>query len=461
MKFFLFYSAIISSLFAGEDDRSISLDAIEQMRVNFRSSDRYRAMQNALSRNQVSDIAMDWDRYATISHLFSHTISDELQITDQQGSGRCWLFAALNVFRIPFAREFNLGEFEFSQSYLFFWDRLEKANFFYENIIETASKPLDDHLVRKILSGDLVSDGGLWNMTLNLINKYGLVPQSIYPDNATCLNSNAFNQILQMKLRKQAEILRDLVAEGLSREALIEKKLEMLEEIYRMLSLHMGTPPSQFNWEFIDRDNFFFSFRNISPKEFADVFAQINEDDYVTLVHSPREVTPFFKSYTGKYSTNVIEGSRALCLNIPMDVMKEIAVNSIKDNFPFWVACDVIKFMNADLGVLDTQLYDLDLVYDTSFKTTKEARMNFGESTLTHAMVCTGVNLEDEIPTRWRIENSWGRDCGNQGFFVMTDDWFSEYLFEIVVHKQYLTEEVLRILDLEPVCLNPWDPLVN
>ncbi len=461
MKFFICFFSFVSILLANCEDKSISLEAIEQMRINFKSCDKYRAIQNALSRNHVTDIAMNWDRYATISHNFSHTISGELQVTDQQMSGRCWLFAALNVLRVPFAKEFNLGTFEFSQSYLFFWDRLEKANFFYENILETADRPLEDRLVMKILSGDMVSDGGLWNMTMNLINKYGVVPQSVYPDNATCLNSNSFNQILQMKLRRHAEVLRELVAAERSPEEIVEKKYEMLEEIYRMLSLHMGTPPIQFNWDFVDQDNTFFSFKHITPREFAQVFAQINDDDYVTLVHSPREITPYFQAYTGKYSTNLIEGERAICLNVPMDVMKEIAVTSIKEGSPFWIACDVAKFMNPDLGVLDTKLYDLELVYDTSFASTKEARMNYLDSSLTHAMVCTGVNLEDELPTRWRIENSWGAEYGNQGFFVMTDDWFSEYLFEIVVRKEYLTDEVLRILELEPICLSPWDPLVN
>ena len=233
----------------------------------------------------------------------------------------------------------------------------------------------------------------------------------------------------------------------------------MVEEIYKMLSLHMGTPPAEFDWEFQDKEKKFHAYRGLTPHTFYHNHVKVNLNDYVCLVHSPREITPYHKTFTVKFLGNVIEGAPILYLNVPVEEMKRATIKSLKDNEPVWFGCDVGKSFARDLGIMDTKLYDLDLVYDAPFQTTKEMRMNYGESQMTHAMLFTGVNLIDDKPTRWRVENSWGDKVGKKGFFIMTDDWFDEYMFEVAIHKKYLPKELLKLLDLPPFPLEPWDPL--
>lgn len=439
----------------GKMKSAISLTKIEQMKKSFQKSTKYRALQNALSRNEVKKIALNWDRYATISHTFSHVVTNELPITAQSQSGRCWLFAALNLLRIHLARKHKLDNFEFSQSYLYFWDKLEKANYFFQSVIETAKEPFDDRLVSCLFdSGFLFQDGGQWHMATNLIHKYGLIPQSVYPDNEACLNSREFNMIMKMKLRECGIALREL-----SKAEALKAKEQMIEEIYRMLSLHMGTPPIHFNWEFQDKSKKFHSYLDLTPHSFYKNHVKVDLRDFVCLVHSPRKSTPYHKTFTVKYLGNVIEGEPILYLNVPIKEMKEAAIKSIKDDEPVWFGCEVSKFLHKELGVMDLNLYDFDLLYDVPFCTTKEMRMNYRESQMTHAMLFTGVHLVNDKPTKWRVENSWGDKYGKKGYFLMTDDWFDEYMFEIAVHKKYLPKKLQGLLSHSPIPLEPWDPL--
>lgn len=441
-------------------NKKIAIEALHRMQKEFHASGKYRALQNAVSRTDIKRVSMNWDRFATISHTFSHTITNELPITAQSQSGRCWLFAALNVLRIHVARRHKLDDFELSQSYLFFWDKLEKANYFFESVIETAKEPHDSRLVMCLFDTNfLFQDGGQWHMAVNLINKYGVVPQSVFPDNEACLNSREFNQILKMKLRSQGATLRTMISQGVSAQTIVQEKNRMVEEIYRILSLHMGTPPTKFDWEFLDKEKKFHAYRNLTPHSFYEHHVKVNLNDYVCLVHSPRELTPYHKTFTVKYLGNVIEGAPILYLNVPIEEMKKAALKSLKDNEPVWFGCDVAKSFHRDLGIMDLKLYDLDLLYDVDFTTTKEMRMNYGESQMTHAMMFTGVNLVDDKPTRWRVENSWGEKVGRKGFFIMTDEWFDEYMFEIAVPKKYLPKHLIDLLDLPPFPLEPWDPL--
>lgn len=438
----------------------ISLEALEVMKKEFHDSPKNRALQNAVSRTDIKRVAVNWDRFATISHTFSHTVTNELPVTSQSQSGRCWLFAALNILRIHVARRYKLEDFELSQSYLFFWDKLEKSNYFLESVIDTAKEPHDSRLVHCIFdSGFMFQDGGQWHMAVNLINKYGIVPQSVFPDNEACLNSSTFNQIFKMKLREDGIKLRRMIASGSPTQSVIKAKNKMVEEIYRMLSVHMGTPPDQFDWEFQDKDKKFHAERKLTPHTFYKNHVKVDLNDFVCLVHSPREMTPYHKTFTVKYLGNVIEGAPILYLNVPIEEMKDAAVKSIKDNEPVWFGCEVGKSFHRDLGIMDLKLYDLDLLYDVPFQATKEMRMNYGESQMTHAMLFTGVNLIDDKPTRWRVENSWGDKVGKKGFFIMTDDWFDEYMFEIAINKKYLPKALIKLLELPPIPLEPWDPL--
>ena len=437
----------------------ISDKELDAMCKKFRSSTKNLAMVNAVSRTPIKQVALNWDRFATISHTFSDTITNELAVTSQGQSGRCWLFAGLNLLRIYVARKHKLEEFELSQSYLFFWDKLEKANYFLESVIETAKQPDDSRLVKYIFDGGfLFQDGGQWHMFTNLVEKYGLVPQSVYPDNEACLNSRDFNQIMKMKLREQGVFLRRMIEKDSSKKDVHLAKNKMVEEIYRMLSIHMGTPPKHFDWEFQSKDKKFHSYQDLTPHSFYKEHVKVDLKDYVCLVNSPRIFTPFHKTFTVQHLGNVIEGAPILYLNVGIDEMKQAAIKAIKGNDPVWHGCDVGKYFHRDLGIMDLKLFDLELVYDVPFNTTKEMRLNFGESQMTHAMLFTGVHIKDK-PVRWRVENSWGEKVGKKGFYIMTDEWFDEYMFEIAVHKKYLPKALLKLLEQKPIALPPWDPL--
>jgi bleomycin hydrolase len=439
---------------------SIEKAKIKEMSEKFSSNPSNRMLQNAISRTDIKKVALNWDKFANISHTFSHVISNELPATSQNQSGRCWLFAILNLLRIHVARKHKLDDFELSQSYLFFWDKLEKANYFLESVIDTADLAFDTRLVQCIFDTSfLFQDGGQWHMAVNLIEKYGVVPQSVFPDNEAALNSREFNQIFKMKLRQQGAKLRDMIEAKHASSKINQLKTQMIEEIYHMLLLHMGNPPHTFDWEFVNKDKKFHAYRNLSPKTFYDEHIRINLKDFVCLVHSPRKITPFYETFTVRYLGNVVEGEPILYLNTPIEDMKSALIESLKDNEPVWFGCDVGKSFHRDLGVMDLKLYDLDLAYNTSFDTTKEERMNYGESKMTHAMLFTGVNLVDNKPDRYRVENSWGDKVGKKGYFIMKDDWFDEYMFEIAVHKKYIEKKILKNLEKKPIELEPWDPL--
>ncbi len=436
--------------------KKISLEKIQILKKTFTSTPRYCIARNALTRSSLAQSALNWDRFRKISHTFSNVVPNELKITAQKQSGRCWIFAALNLLRLRVADKYKLDEFEFSQNYLFFWDKLEKANYFLQSIIETADEPVDSRLVMYLLSKPL-EDGGQWHMFVSLVEKYGLVPKSIYPDSFAATQSSEINQILTFRLREYASLLRQEAANGGHQlEAMKEK---MVGEVFRILAVHLGTPPEKFDWEFKDKSKKFHAFRELTPKKFVQDYVKVNLDDYVCLVDSPRKITPYFKTYTIEYLGNVVEGKQIVYVNVPIEVMEHAAVQSLKDHQPVWFGCDVGKYLHRELGVMDLDLFDYELLYDVDFKMNKEARMNHGASMMTHAMLFTGVNLIDGKADRWRVENSWGDDKGEKGYFIMTQDWFKEYMFEIAVEKKYLSKEVLATLDRPLTPLPAWDPL--
>ena len=413
---------------------------------------------NALSRGDLNQVAMNWDRFALIDHSFSDKVSPELKATSQHRSGRCWLFAAMNLMRIPFAKKYKLENFEFSQSYLFFFDKLEKCNYFLENIIKTADEPVDGRLISHLLK-DPLSDGGQWDMLVNITKKYGVVPKSVYPDSQASLNSSNVNYILTLKLREWASQLRALLKKKVTAQKLKSAKDHMMSEAYRIMITHFGTPPTKFDWEYYDNKKKFHAHRNLTPKNFFNKFVNFPLDDMVCLVDSPRKSTPYNQAYTVKYLGNVSEGQIVRYLNVKIDVMKKAAIASLKDNTPVWFGCDVGKFFHRDIGVMDTEFYEYDYLYNTTFKMDKATRMDYGESQMTHAMLFTGVNIVNGKPNRWRVENSWGDKSGEKGYFIMTDKWFDEYMFEVAIHKKYLTKAICDQYNAEPKDLEPWDPL--
>lgn len=434
----------------------IKVEASKAYQKKVLTTPRYRLARNALSRSKLVDAAVNWDRYSVINHSFSHKVPQELKVTAQKQSGRCWLFAATNLLRLKIANKYKLENFELSQSYLFFWDKFEKANYFLESVIDTADEPVDSRLVMHIFSKPL-DDGGQWHMFVSLVDKYGLVPQSVFPDSCACCHSTEINRTIIQRLREFGAILR---ANHKKKPSELRKlKDRMIEEIFRMLAIHLGTPPQNFDWEFTDKNKKFSAYRNLTPRTFFQKHVKVNLDDYVCLVHSPRKTTPYYKTYTVDYLGNVAEGKEILYVNVPIDVMKSACVKTIKDKEAVWFGCDVAPYLHRDLGVMDLHLFDYDLLYDTKFKSTKEERMNHGASMMTHAMLFTGVNLIGDKPDRWRVENSWGDKSGEKGFYIMMDDWYDEYMFEVAIEKKHLPKKILDLLKTKPIHLAPWDPL--
>jgi bleomycin hydrolase len=430
---------------------------LQMMQRAFDSGPHYRQMQNAATVTNVDEIALDRNIVIRTDDSFSHKL-DDWSVTNQKRSGRCWIFAGMNLLRVGAMRKMNLKDFEFSQSYVFFWDKIERANYFLEAIIDTADRPNGDRTVDFLLANSL-SDGGQWNMLVNLIEKYGLVPKTVMPESQGSSDSSLMNGILRAKLHEGAKRLRDLHAQGATARNLRAAKHDILAVVYRILSIHMGTPPQQFHWQWRDKDDKFYRDGTLTPKEFAEKYVTLDLDNYVCLVHDPRPTSPFGRTFTVAYLGNVVGGKPVEYLNVDIDLIKDIAMRRLIDGEPVWFGCDVAQQISRKLGLWDSRLYDYEGFYDTRFTLNKADRLIYYQSRMTHAMLFIGVDVANDRPRRWRVENSWGDDVGKKGFFVMNDSWFDEFLFEIAVHSKYLPEKLQKALELKPIVLPPWDPM--
>ncbi len=424
----------------------------------FNASPKNRLSMNAVTKNPVQSVALSREVVTRTDHTFSHKLASN-KATAQEHSGRCWLFSGLNVLRAEAMKNMNMKEFELSQSYLMFWDKLEKANYFLENVITTLDEPIDGRLFMFLLK-DPIQDGGQWDMFINLVKKYGVVPKSVMPETESSSNSRVMNSLITKKLREYAAQLRGMHEEGNGIDALRERKEEMLTVIYRMLAIHLGQPPRSFFWQWHDKDEKFHRADEIRPQEFFDRYVKYDLDSIACLINCPTADKPFDKLYTVEYLGNVVDGQIIRYLNVDMPVFKQAAVEMIKAGRPVWFGCDVGKMMERDLGILDMEVYDYGLVYDSEFKSDKAERVDYGQSVMTHAMVLTGVDLDESgAPRKWRVENSWGDKLGDKGFFVMSDRWFDEFMYEVAVDKSFLSPQLLAVLDTEPIRLHPWDPM--
>ena len=369
------------------------------------------------------------------------------------------MFAALNTLRYQVMKKYNLKTFELSQAYLFFWDKLEKSNYFLESILDTLDEPANGRLVSYLLMAP-VNDGGQWDMLCNLIEKYGVVPKTAYPESKASSGSREMDMTLTEKLREDACILRKLHKEGAGLDELRARKTRMLGEIYRLLCICLGEPPKTFTFEYRDKDNNFHREEGLTPKSFFEKYVGVDLSDYVSLINAPTEDKPYGRSYTVQYLGNVKEGSAVRYLNLPIEELKKAAIAQMKDGQPVWFGCDVGKHSERDSGIMDLDIRGLEDLLDTRFTMTKAERLDYGQSLMTHAMVFQGVNLDENgKPNRWRVENSWGKEPGKDGYYLMTDRWFDEYMYQVVVNKKYLTAEQIAAYEAEPIALEPWDPM--
>ena len=439
-------------------DSSISQNLLDQLEKRFDENPGNRMAMNAAVSCGICASSRNYETEREVPHEFSISL-EQGAVTNQKRSGRCWMFAALNCMRFQVIKKQNLEDFELSQSYPLFYDKLEKANYFLESILDTLDEPTDGRLIAHLLAAPL-NDGGQWDMLCSIVEKYGLVPKTAMPESVSSSATQEMVSYMTEKLREYACVLRKGHKAGKSMEQLKKEKEAMMETVYRMLCISLGKPPRTFTFEYRDKDGNFHREENLTPKAFYEKYVGLRLDDYVSVINAPTEDKPFYRSYTVQYLGNVKEGRPVKYVNLPIEEMKQAAIAQLKDGEPVWFGCDVGKRSFRDGGLMDTGIYDVETLFDTDFPMTKAERLEYGQSLMTHAMVFQGVNLDENgRPDRWRVENSWGEEAGKKGYFVMSDRWFDEYNYQVVVNKKYLSSKALEAYEKEPVRLNPWDPM--
>ena len=441
---------------AGSPDGGISAEMLEQISKGYEGNASDKALRNALAVTPIGTLATNAENAAMIDTHFSDRVKTK-GITDQQSSGRCWLFTGLNVLRAKMIDKYDLPGMEFSQNYLFFYDQLEKANLFLQGVIDTKDLPFEDRKVDWLFSNPL-SDGGQFTGVSNLITKYGLVPSEAMPETYQANNTSQMATLIKLKLREDGLDLREAAANGASAKKLQAMKVEQLSEVYRMLALCLGEPVKEFEWIRCDKSNNIVSRKTYTPKSFYDEFiGEDLENNYIMIMNDPcRE---YGKVYEIDYDRHVYDGHNWVYVNLPVERIKEMAIASIKDNTAMYFSCDVGKFANSKKGVLDINNFDYESLMGVTFGMDKKERVQTHASGSSHAMTLIAVDIVDGKPVKWMVENSWGPAAGYQGNYIMTDEWFNEYMFRLVVEKKYVPEDVLKMLDQKPVQLPAWDPM--
>ncbi|MDA3910448.1 MAG: C1 family peptidase [Bacteroidales bacterium] len=453
---FLFMMSFVGSIYA--QNGTLNETVIQEIRGSYDNTDPdNKALMNAISNNKINDLAINRNNVGKVDHHFKYKVN-VTGITNQESSGRCWMFTSLNSLRPEVIEKYNLSDFRFSENYLYFWDMMEKSNLFFEAVIENSDKPMDDRKNDWLFSNP-IGDGGVWNSFSNLVEKYGLVPASAMPETHHSSNTAFLRKILKRKLREQALELRELAKTKASAEQIQAQKTEMLQAIYRILALSLGEPPTEFSYRFIDKDGKIGATKTYTPLSFYNaLLPEYSPKDYVMLMNDPTR--EYYKLYEIEYDRNVMEGKNWTYINLPNDKFKQFAVASIKANEGMYASCDVGKQLSKDAGTLDMNNFDYGSLYGVDFTMDKRERIISKESGSSHAMLLMAVDVdENENPTKWQFENSWGPSYGNDGYLSFTDEWFNEYMFRLVIHKKFLDKSTLKVLDQKPIKLPPWDPM--
>ena len=440
-------------------DGGISEDMLRTIVAAQKSNTSDKAIFNAIASNKIDDIAKNFANQGPIDKHFSIETPKQ-SIHDQKSSGRCWMFSGFNVLRSNFAkRHADSLTVEFSQDYLFFYDQLEKANLMLQGVIDCAKKPIDDERVRFFFKNPL-NDGGTFCGVSDLAEKYGLVPMSIQPETYSAENTSRMSALVSSKLREYGLELRKMVADGKKPAAVKARKTEMLATVYRMLCLTLGQPVSEFTYAFTDKNgNTVGTPRKYTPKEFYQetVGVPLN-GTFIMVMNDPRR--EYYKTYEVEYDRHTYDGHNWKYLNLPMDDISRLAVSSLKDGHKMYSSYDVGKQLDRKRGYLDTANYDYASLFGTTFGMDKAQRISTYDSGSTHAMTLTAVDLDASGKAcRWKVENSWGPEYGHSGYLVMTDKWFREYMFRLVVDKKYVPEDILKQYEQKPVMVMPEDPL--
>jgi len=445
---------VLNSFLFGQE--SIDDNMIKQFKEGVKDNAETRALRNAITNNDIKKLALNRLNIDKVNHYFSNKVATK-GITNQKSSGRCWLFTGLNTIKPYVLKKYNINEFDFSQNYSFFWDQLEKSNLFLEGIIETRDKDLQDRKVEWLLKNP-VGDGGQWTTFTDIIQKYGLIPKTAMPETNNSENTRWMSRLINRKLREDAMKIRHMHKDGKGVNAIRTAKVKMLSEIYRMLSLTLGEPPVEFTWQYKDKDGEISKPKIYTPMSFYKEAIGVDLDNYIMFMNDPSR--EYYKLYEIDLDRSVYDGKNWKYINLPINEIKEFTKLSIIDNEALYFSCDVGKQLNTDEGTLDINNYDYGDLFGTTFGMDKKERIQTFESGSSHGMALIGFNEDDNGNIdKWLLENSWGSDKGYKGYLTMTDKWFDEYMFRIVIDKKFVSEKILKILEEKPVMLPPWDPM--
>ena len=434
--------------------KSVSTETISQMRNSYESDAKKRVVRNALTKNDVSTISRVFEAEAANPNVFN-VDNKTMTATNQLASGRCWLFSSMNVLREKVAKKYNIPEFELSQNYVAFYDKLEKSNWFMECTLKEIDSPLNSPEMRFLMQYP-VGDGGQWNMVQSLVKKYGVVPKSAMPETYQSSHTRNMNGILNKRLRKFVIDSRKAHAEGRDIAPIKEKALN---DVYGFLASCFGLPPKEFTFEYYDKDGKAHSAYHLTPKKFFDEYVDMNMDDYINCINGPTADKPFHKTFTVKYLGNVVDGNPVNLLNLPIDELKNAIVEQLKSGEVVWFGCDCGPDGDRETGLWDDKQYDYEGTFDMDLSMSKAEMLDYSESAMNHAMVITAVNLDENgKPDRWKIENSWGDKIANKGYFIASDSWFEKYVYVAAINRKFLDKEALAGLEGEPTVLEPWDP---
>jgi bleomycin hydrolase len=441
------------SLAFGQNGNAVTPQLLQEVENSCQPDAQFKSVQHALAQVDAKKISLNWQKMISVDAHFSNRLTDE-KITDQKASGRCWMFSALNIFRRAAARSLTSNEVEFSQNYLFFYDKLEKSNVFLEAIIRSRNRPSTDRYVEWLMRNP-VQDGGNWLGFTELVKKYGVVPKEIMPETFSSSNSNGVNGALGLRLKVAAVKIRKAKSDA----EISALRLRALKDAYRILALNFGIPPKQFEWRYEDKDRKLSPFKTYTPQQFYHDVVDDALDDYLALYSIP--TLEFNKKYEIDLDKAVEDRPNMFFVNCPLDTLKDLAKNVLLDNRPVWFGCDVGQETFSDSGLMMPGMYDCESMYGMEFGLSRKELFETYSSVPNHNMVFTGIDIVDGKPVKWLVENSWGEKAGKKGFFVMLDDWFDRYVQVVVVQRKYVSESLLAVFKTKAETLPPWDPMMK
>lgn len=431
--------------------KEITKEELVNMREAYLSDNKARVVRNALTKNDISTISRDFTALCDNPSVFSIDLKT-MPVTNQMQSGRCWIFSAMNVLREMIAKKYNIKEFELSQNYIAFYDKLEKANWFMDCVIAEKDSDFNSPEMRYLLES-AVGDGGQWNMLVSIVKKYGICPKTAMPETYQSSHTGNMNRILNRRLRKFACDIRKMNDEEMQ-----AYRTKTTKEIYGLIASCFGLPPVSFTFEYVDKDDVHHAEYDVTPLDFYHNYLGEDLDDYVNIINGPTADKPFYKQYSVKYLGNVVNGNPISLVNLPMEDFKAAILAQLKDGYPVWFGCDCGADGDREAGLWDDQAFAYGDTFDMDLEMDKAEMLDFRQSAMNHAMVFTGVNLVNGKPTRWKIENSWGDKVANKGYYTCSDTWFDKYMYAAAVNRKYLSEKALAALQEEAVELEPWDP---